>query len=186
MKLLSYASVLCVLVLACSVPAYVEQSEGVNLSAYKTYSWVETRASENDASARATAYADINVHNAVNRELQRWGWVETQDNPSALVTYDILVERDVEQRQEAVYTQPFTRYYYNYRSRRYVPIYYPSQFAGYDSYTVPVRNATITVTIIDPDKDQRIWQGWTTEQVSGSRLTGDEVSRSIRRIFRKS
>ena len=170
---------------ACSVPAYVEQSDEVNLNTYKTYSWVETRADESDASARATSYADISIHNAVNRELQRWGWVETQDNPAAVVTYDVLVEREVEQRQEAVYTQPFTRYYYNYRLRRWTPIYYPSQFAGYDNYTVPVRNATITITIIDPEKDKKIWQGWTTEQLSGSRLTEDEVGRSIKRIFKK-
>lgn len=185
MKLFSYLAV-AVILFACSVPAYVEQSEGVNLGSYKTYSWVDTRASENDGSERATAFADISIHNAVNRELQKWGWVETQDNPSALVTYDVFVERDVEQRQDAVYTQPFTRYFYNYRTRRWMPVYYPSQFAGYDYYTVPVKNATLTITVIDPAVDKKVWQGWTTEQMSGSRFTEDEVHRSVKRIFKKS
>src|SRR5262245_28952607 len=111
MKRLIPAIVFCSLLLTCSVPAYVEKSDDADLNAYKTYSWVETRGSETDASARAIAYADISIHNAVNRELQRWGWVETNDNPSALITYDVLVERSAEQRQDPVYTQPFVRYY---------------------------------------------------------------------------
>ena len=36
--------------------------------------WVDVKASENDASSRATSFADLSVHNSVNAELNKWGW----------------------------------------------------------------------------------------------------------------
>ena len=33
--------------------------------------WVDVKASENDASGRATSFADVSVHNAVNDEFGR-------------------------------------------------------------------------------------------------------------------
>jgi hypothetical protein len=169
----------------CSSPVHVQKDDSVNLSNYKTYMWVETRAGENDSTQRASAYADIGVHNAVNAELRKMGWREVDDNPDALVGYDVLVERSSEQRSDAVYSQPFTRSYYNRFTRQWRTIYYPSQFLGYDSYQVPVKEGTITISIMDARNDKTIWQGWTTENLNYSRLTDDEISRSVRNIFNK-
>ena len=82
-----------VTVYSCSTPAYAEKEPGSNLADYKTYMWVNIMAKENDASARVTAFADFSVHNAVNEELQRWGWKEINESPDVLVSYDILVEK---------------------------------------------------------------------------------------------
>lgn len=174
-----------VIVLGCSAPAYVEKDANLNLSEYKTYMWVDTRESENDASARATAFADIGVHNAVNAELQRWGWKEVNSNPDVLLSYDVIVERNVERQNDPVYSQPFTRYYYNPYMRRWSTIYYPSQFLGYQQYTVPVREATLTVTMMDADTDKTVWQGWTTERLSGNGVRDLNVSKSVRNIFKE-
>ena len=46
------------------------------------------------------------------------GWHEVADNPDALISYDILVERSTEQRSDPVYSQPFTRSYYNQFTKR--------------------------------------------------------------------
>ena len=75
--------------------------------------WVDVKASENDASSRATAFADVSVHNSVNAELNKWGWQEVTDNPDVLVSYDVLVERNVEMQSDPVYSQPYSRLYYN-------------------------------------------------------------------------
>lgn len=66
---------------SCSTPAYVEKDTSTNLADSQTYMWVDTKASETDASSRTAAFADISVHNSVNEELQRWGWREVNDNP---------------------------------------------------------------------------------------------------------
>ena len=185
-KQLSTLTLLAAVVTGCSSPAYVQRDDSANLSDYKTYMWVNTRANEADETTRPIAYADISVHNAVNEELRNnWGWSEVSSNPDVLISYDILVERNVETQREPVYSQPFTRYYYNPYTRRYSTIYYPSQFQGYQVYDQPVREGTLTITIMDPQKDKNVWQGWTTERLSNARLTETEIQRSVRSIFKE-
>ena len=174
------------IIYSCSTPAHVEKDPGTNLSNYKTYMWVDLKASEDDASSRATAFADLSARNAVNEELQRWGWKEVDENPDVMVSYDILVERNVETQSDPVYSQPYTRLYYNRFTRRWSTIYYPSQFLGYDQYQVPVKEATITITMMDADNDKKIWQGWTTERLNGSAITELNVKKSVRNIFKES
>jgi hypothetical protein len=125
------------------------------------------------------------MRNAVNAELRKAGWREVTENPDVLVSYDVLVERTTEQQKEPVYSQPFTRMYYNPYRRQWSTIYYPSQFMGYQVYESPVREGTITVTLIDAKTDKNIWQGWTTERMDNSRITDSEITRSVRNIFGK-
>ena len=170
---------------SCRTPVHVERDNSVNLDNYKTYMWVDTRLEENDESARASQYADISVRNYVNSELQELGWKEVAENPDALVSYDILVERDVIRQSDAVYSEPFSRFYYNPYTKRWGRIYYPSQFIGYDNYEVPVREGTITISLIDAKNDRRIWQGWSTEDLNNNRFTSTEIGKVVRNIFLK-
>ena len=172
-------------ILSCSTPAYVEKDNIVNLSDYKTYMWVEVKSSEDDPSGRATSFADISVHNAVRAELNGWGWREVTDNPDVLLSYDVLVERNVETQSDPVYSQSYSRLYYNPYTRRWSTIYYPSQFLGYQQYQVPVREATITISMMDAETDKKIWQGWTTERLNGG-LSDLDVKKSVRNIFKES
>jgi hypothetical protein len=173
------------LVTGCSSPAYVQKEASFSMDNAKTYMWVNTKANETDQSVRAIEYADISVHNAVNEELRSKGWTEVSSNPDVLISYDILVERSVETQREAVYSQPFTRYYYNPYRQRWSTIYYPSQFQGYQVYQEPVREGTITLTIMDAQQDRNLWQGWTTERMDNARLTDSEIRRSVRNIFKE-
>src|SRR5215831_6128491 len=127
-------------IVACKSPVYVQKDNSVNLKNYHTYTWVETRANQNDNSKRATAYADISVRNAVNAELSKQGFREVSNNADMFLSYDVLVERTTEQQSNPVYTQPFSRVYFNPYMRRWGTIYYPSQFVGYENYEVPVKD----------------------------------------------
>jgi len=185
MKLILIPSVLILLMTGCSSPVYVQSDNSVDLSNYKTYMWVDTRANETDNSNRATAFADISVRNSGNAQLQKKGWREVSNDPDVLVSYDILVERNTEQRSDPVYSQSFTRSYFNPYTRRWNTIYYPSQFLGYQNYEVPVKEGTITISMIDARTDRTVWQGWTTDNMNYSRFTDDEIDHAIRNIFRK-
>jgi len=188
MKKINAGMLVCVaaIIYSCSSPAYVEKDNNTNLSNYKTYMWVDIKANENDASGRATAFTDVSVHNSVNAELSNWGWREVTDNPDVLISYDVLVERNVETQNDPVYSQPYSRLYYNPYTRRWSTIYYPSQFLGYQQYQVPVKEATITITMMDADTDKKIWQGWTTERLNGAGITDLNVKKSVRNIFKES
>ena len=163
----------------------VQRDDTADLSQYRTYMWVETRASENDNSASTTAFADAGIKSSVNSELSKLGWQQVSSNPDVLVGYDILVERSVEQRSDPVYTQPFSRVYYNPYTKRYGTIIYPSRFIGYQVYSEPVREGTITINLVDAKTDKPVWQAWTTERMDNPNITNDQIARSVRDIFKK-
>jgi hypothetical protein len=169
----------------CSSPVYVQKDDTVNLNNYRSYMWVNTQATQNEDGTRPISYADVSVRNAVNAELSKLGWREVSSNPDMLISYDVLVESSVEQRSDPVYSQSFTRWYYNPYSRRWVNLYYPSQFLGYQTYEVPVKEGTVTISMMDARTDKVVWQGWTTENMNYSRLTDDDISKSVRNIFNK-
>lgn len=170
---------------SCATPVHVEKDDSVNLKNYKTYMWVDTRYNQNDNTQRPATYGDIGVRNAANAELRKAGWAEVSTDPDLLVSYDVLVQDNTVRRADPVYSQSFTRTYYNPRARRWGTIYYPSQFLGYNNYDVPVKEGTISITLTDANTDKAVWQGWTTDELNYTRITPEELAAGVQNIFRK-
>ncbi len=168
----------------CASPVYVQRDQTANLAKYKTYSWVETKDNETD-NKNTLSFADQAIHRQVNAELANRGWKEVSSNPDVLIGHDILVERSVQRQTETVYSQPFSRVYYNPWARRWGTIYYPSQFMGYNSYDTPVREGTVTISIMDAQTDKTLWQGWTTQQINHRIITDPEIAKAVKNIFKK-
>jgi hypothetical protein len=178
------APVSLVIIAGCASPVYVQTDESANLAKYKTFMWVDTRSSQDD-SRNLTAFAKEGVQRAVNAELAEEGWTEVSSDPDVLLSYDILVERNTQQQSQAVYSQPFTRVYFNPWLRRWGTVYYPSRFIGYDTYQVPVKEGTITITMIDAETDKTVWQAWTTDEMTNMKFTSDDINKGVRNIFKK-
>ena len=98
---------------------------------------------------------------------------------------ELLIERSEKEQRDPVYSQPYTRYYYNPRTGRYNSFYYPSQFEGYNSYSTTVKEGTITVTLIDTKTDKTVWQGWSTDELNYAQITDKEINKNVRSIFKK-
>ena len=170
---------------ACSTPVHVEKDDSVNLNNYRTYMWVDTRYQQDDNTGRPVYYGDITVRNAANAELRRIGWTEVSSDPDVLISYDVLVKNTTARRSEPIYTQSYTRTYYNPRLRRWGTIYYPSEFLGYNNYSVPVNEGTVSITLTDANTDRIVWQGWTIDELNYSRISQDELTTSVKNIFSK-
>jgi hypothetical protein len=184
MKLLSVAALSGLLLAGCASVAHVEKDKNVNFSNYHSYAWVDTKESKNDSTVKVSDLTERIIKEAVNNEMAKTGWKESK-KPDVLLTYDILVERGIKEQNNPVYSQPYTRYYYNPYSRRYVAVYYPSQFMGYDNDQQQVKEGTITIRMIDTKTDKTIWQGWTTDEVNSRNLTSKEIQNGVKSIFRK-
>lgn len=184
MKLLSVAALSGLLLAGCASVAHVEKDKTVNFNNYHSYAWVDTKESKNDSSVKVSDLTERIIRDAVNNEMAKTGWKESK-KPDVLLTYDILVERGIKEQSNPVYSQPYTRYYYNPYSRRYVAVYYPSQFMGYDNDQQQVKEGTITIRLIDAKTDKTIWQGWTTDEVNSRNLTSKEIQNGVKSIFRK-
>jgi uncharacterized membrane protein HdeD (DUF308 family) len=184
-KSLILAGLSLILGFSCSQPAHVQKDPSANLSNYRTYMWVEAKISDQDNAAAPIASIDLSVRNKVNQELAKRGWKEVTENPDVLISYEVLVERSIEERTNPVYTRPLSRFFYNPYKGRWITVYYPSQFIGYDTYQVPVKEATIMLTLIDTKTEKVVWQGWTTDRLNYAKITDKEIEKSLNNIFRK-
>lgn len=183
LKTMGITAVAAVLLAACSPKVYVQKDETANLSGYKSYAWVETQ--ETHEQKGHNDIQENKIRRAVNAELAKAGWREDNVKPDALLAYDVLVERTVKQSSSPVYTQPFSRLYYNPYLRRWGTLYYPSQFMGYSNRQYQTNEGTLTISLIDAKTEKLVWQGWTTDEVNTKLLSDKEIQASVRNIFRK-
>lgn len=175
-------SVIALIVLAgCGPTAHVETTQNANFSRYQTFAWAQPK----DRRGRSSMMED-QVKAAISTRLeQAQGWRQVNNNPDVLLSYDVLVQRGRRTVSDPVYGWGGFRTFYNpYRSRFY-NVYYPSMFMGYDNYSVPTKEGTITVTMVDANTDETIMQGWATDEVNSRRISGQEIDRIVDAIFRK-
>ena len=183
-RLKSYLVVLAgaaILLNSCGTSAHIEKDQNTDLRNYKTYTWVDKENSEK----MKNAIAAQNLKSTAIEELQKNGWREVNSNPDLLLSYDLLVEKGVREQNDPVYSRPYSRVYYNPYTRRYGTIYYPSQFLGYDDYTVPVKEGTVSISMVDAKTDKTVWQGWTTDELNSNHFTSKEVQRNVKIILKK-
>lgn len=168
------------LLASCAPTAHIEKDDNTDFSNYKSFAWIEK-----DKNAK-NSLTEQKIRDAVSKELEKTsGWKETKKNPDVLLSYDVLVERAVRQESDPLYSRPFSRTFYNPYSRRLVNVYYPSQFMGFNDYSVQTREGTVTITMTDADSEKTVWQGWTTDEVNNRNMTTKEIQSSVKAIFRK-
>ena len=174
-----------VLLTGCASVAHIEKDDNADFSKYKTFYWMDKDLSGKQDRPKKNDLTEQHVRSAVTKELEKEGWRESKNNPDILLSYDLLVEKNVKQQNDPVYSRPFSRAFYNPYSRRIYHVYYPSRFQGYDNYDVAVKEGTITITMTDADTDKMVWQGWTTDEVNNRNMTNREIQNSVKSIFRK-
>lgn len=171
------------LLAGCASTAHIEKDDTVNFNKYKSFTWLH---GENGKLENQSDLIESKIRAAVTKEFEKIGWKESKNRPDVILDYDVLVERSSKEQREPVYSQPYSRLVFNPYTRRYVTIYYPSQFLGYESYEKVIREGTITVTMLDAKTDKIVWQGWTTAEVGNRNLTNKEIQRAVANIFKKS
>ena len=176
-----------VLFAGCTATAHIEKDNAADFTKYQTYAWVEKYKTA-DSTAKQKGNSDLaeaNIRTAVNEQLQKSGWREVKANPDIMVNYELLVEKNLREQRDPVYTQSFTRSYYNRYTGRINTFYYPSRFVGYESYSTSIKEGTVTITMIDNKTDKTIWQGWTTTELNSNKFTGREIDQNVKTIFKK-
>ena len=185
MKKISMFPILAGLVLllgSCANTAHIEKDETVNFDKYKTFTWVD-----NEKDSNKQFLNDIqanNLRNAVSSELLKANWQESKTKPDVILKHDVLVEKTTRESKDPVYSQSYSRLMYNPYSRRYVNVYYPSRFMGYQNNEYQAKEGTITITMLDAKTDKVIWQGWTTEDINKNITSGD-IKAGVKSIFKK-
>jgi hypothetical protein len=184
-KLFGSIAVAALMIVGCSAPVHVEKDDSVDFSRYKTFAWVDKDGPGKKDRNKSNDLMEQKFKEAVTKALDKQGWRTDNRRPDVLISYDVLVERGSRQQSDPVYSRSFVRTFFNPYSRRYYNVYYPSQFMGYDDYSIPVREGTVTITVTDARTDKVVWQGWTTDEVNSRNLTSREINSAVKSIFRK-
>lgn len=171
---------------ACSRVAYVQKDDSVDFTKLKTYAWVE--GTEKDSithKPKVNDLVDRKIRQSIDKNLKQNGWKEVSAKPDVLLVYDIGVQKEDRNVSDPVYSMPTTRWFYSPYTRRYVPVYYPSEFLGYDNRKETIKEGTITLTLMNANNDKTIWQGWTTSEIYGRRMTDQEIDDNVKAIVKK-
>ncbi|MEI2738564.1 MAG: DUF4136 domain-containing protein [Chitinophagaceae bacterium] len=185
LKLWGVFSLFAFLLASCGTTAHIEKDDNTDFSRYKTFAWIDKDGEGANDLNRKNDLTELRIRDAVNKELEKAGWREVKNRPDVLLSYDVLVERTTKESTNPVYTRPYSRLVYNPYTRRYTTIYYPSQFVGYERDERPVREGTVTISMIDSRTDKTVWQGWTTDEVNSKNLTTKEIQYAVKSIFKK-
>lgn len=181
-----FFSLFAILLAGCGTTAHFEKDDTVDFRDFKTFAWLDKDGEGRNDRDRANDLTERKIREAVSIEMKKTaGWREVKHRPDVLLNYDVLVERSTKEISSPVYSRPWSRVIYNPYTRRYTTITYPSQFMGYDRDERPIREGTVTITMIDARTDKTIWQGWTTEEVNSRNLTTKEIQYAVRSIFKK-
>jgi hypothetical protein len=173
------------MIVGCSTPVHVEKDDNVDFTKYKTFAWVDKDGSGKKDRNRSNDMMEQRFKESVTGALEKQGWRADNKSPDVLISYDVLIERGDRVQSDPVYSRPFARTFFNPYSRRFYNVYYPSRFMGYDDYSTPVREGTVTISVTDAQTDKVVWQGWTTDEVNSRNLTSKEINNAVRSIFKK-
>jgi len=169
----------------CIQKAYHQKDNSVDFSRISTYAWAEGDNDQNYDTRRPNQnnLRDTKIMQTVDRYLQGHGWSQSKTNPDVYLVFDVVEDQSQQRVNTPVYSQPVTRFYYNPATRRWVPIYYPSTFVGYNSTTRQVKEGTLTLTMMNPGSDKIIWQGWTTSEIYGRKMSDEKIERDVQAII---
>ena len=186
LRILGVAALAGLMLAGCASVAHVEKDQTVNFNSYRTYAWTESKTGEDDSTkTKFSDLAERRIREAVDAEMMKTGWKEVKNKPDVLLSYDVTVERNTREESSPVYSQGGNRYIWNPYTRRWVSVYYPSRFLGYESDQRNIREGTFTISMTDTRTDKTVWQGWTTGEVNSANLTGREIQNAVKSIFRK-
>ena len=174
-----------VALVGCGVSAHVEKDPSVDLGNYKTFAWLNDHESSRKDGRHYQNFQEKGLKDLVNSQLEKNGWRMVKSNPDVLVDYDIMVENDVKNESESVYSRPTVRYFYNPYTRRINSVYYPSQYLGENNYSVPYKSGTITLNFVDTKSNNLVWQGWAETEITNRRLQQDDMKKVVKAIFKK-
>lgn len=170
---------------ACMQQAYQQKDNSIDFSTINSYAWAEGDGDKNYDTRRhkQNSLRDTKIMQTVDRYLLAHGWTINKVNPDVYLVFDVVEDLSQQRVNTPVYSQSYTRWYYNPASKRWVPIYYPSNFIGYKTSTRQVKEGTLTLTMMTPGTDKIVWQGWTTSEFYGKRMSDDKIEKDVQAII---
>jgi hypothetical protein len=181
-----------VLVYSCGPKITSNTSTQKDLSKYKTYAYLPNSNAEAPANLEQSEDVGKNIVQAINRNMQKVGYILERDNPDLLV----IVNTNYDKETNAVVDREYNNAYYPYTYstlpvNRYYNSYYYNGYNTYNNivdYDVNLRthtNAGMVINVVDRETKNILWTGTAKNFDIYQQNVSQEVSESVDNVFEK-
>ncbi|MBI3882988.1 MAG: DUF4136 domain-containing protein [Sphingobacteriales bacterium] len=167
-----------VLSTGCGIKSYVQKEPNNDFKKYKTFNWIESVKDFKNVQ-------DNTVRQSITAQLNRKGLKEVKSNADISIDYDLMVSRETAVVSDPVYTTPYVGYRYNPLSRTVSHAWYPSQYIGENTYSVPYKIGTVSINMVDNRDNTLVWQGWAQTEVEQRKMNPNEIDEIVKAILKK-
>lgn len=181
MKIIVYILLFVSMSACSSIRVFSEKEVEADLSAYKTYAFVNVPLEQLD---QPTAILYEEVRKRIARELNQRGYQPDPDNPDLFVAFNILTE---EQRREITKsTNPYDPYGIS-GMRGMWPYYYPwgrPQDYRYKEIRIE-KTGTMVVDVLSSEKKEPVWRGIGTGPVNDPEERFETAYKIVEKLFKQ-
>lgn len=169
-----------VLLAACASGPQVRSNADpqANLSAYRTYGFVEQLGT--DRAGYSTIVSE-QLKNAVRRELEARGYSYAQANPQLLVNFNARLDDKLRVNSTPSTSIAVGRGYYGYRGGFY------SAWPAYDTSVDQYTQGTLNIDVVDAAQKRLVWEGIAVGRVTqkARQNLGKAIDSTVSEIFKQ-
>jgi hypothetical protein len=174
---ISAAALLTVLAACESGPTIrADADPSANLASYKTFGFFDRVSTDKSA---YTTIVSTRLKEATRREMEKRGYTYAESNPQLLTNFNINISDKTDVRS----TPSASAGFYGYRAGMY------GAWAGYpqDVQTVHYQEGTLSIDLVDAQKQQLVWQGVAQGRVNKEAIQnpGPAIDKVVGDIFAK-
>ena len=153
---------------ACSgITVHTDRDRDVNMKPYKTYAWAEIK--DIEAKNNPLYYnelSDKRIKTAVNEQLTKKGYSISSENPQLILHYHIVIEDQMELRND-----PYMPY----------GPYWLQQNINYYRYN----EGSLIIDIMEAKTNNLAWRGWASSVLDANRELNEAlIQEGVLRIFK--
>jgi len=167
--ILFYLSMLILYSCGPSLQTFSDYDKAVDLSAYKTYSWLDVASIENKGVSPLynKELNDKRIKEAVNKQMQLKRYQLNPDKAELQLHYHIIIENKTTEITEPIGVQ------------------YRPYSNTYRTSTYQYREGTLIVDLMDTKTNILIWRGWATDVITNTTRKDPEaaINNAITKIF---
>ncbi len=161
---------------------YSESSPDARYNTYRTFALVDEPHRVPKQSRASIDIMETNIEQALEREMERRGYVVNEQQPDLLVKYSIVVDRDTKLVSQPVYRQrPVVAVGGFWRPRYYVSS--APMVVGSRTRAVTHKEGVLIIDIIERATGKTVWHGWSEEPIATNADVTRVLSDNVRDIM---
>jgi len=168
---------------------YAVQNDHITLSNYHTFAWLPP--ADTSGKMKISDIADERIRENITSTLETKGLVLRAQRPDLLIRYEVELKDRIKALYEPVYIYSYHNHYpliIRYHNRRNLYYAYNEPFpvyVGADIVSVPYKEGTLIIDLIDRRAQKVIWRGYAVGEVDNPQKAIGDIPEVVVGILNK-